>query len=191
MSRTPLPAPFSSSSARLPTVGVALLAGVAVIAIACSSSDGTAAPAPDYTGSCSILASRCHGIANDLAKECHDLGHGGDIAKCGPKKDECLAVCPEGASEPSDAGASDASDAPLDATPDPACVTYCTCMKATCSSMTNYPFTDESTCYSACAVYSAEARTCFQAFCVEATDSGAKDHACEHATGKLGVQECP
>ena len=183
-----------SSSSRpsrlLPKLGAALLLGFAgpAVAIACSSSDGTGGPPSDYAGSCGVLASRCHGTANDLAKECHELGHDGDDGKCGPKRNECLAVCPEKEQEePHDAGIGDAA---TDASPEPACVAYCTCMARNCSSMTNYPFSEESTCYGACAAYSTEERSCFQSFCVEATDAGSNAHACDHATGKLGLAEC-
>jgi hypothetical protein len=174
-------------------LGLLLVAcGIAVIGTACSSSSNASDPPKDYGGSCSALASRCHGIATELAKTCHELGHDGDDAKCGPKKEECLAACPPRVPDDDhDAATSDASDGSAEGGPDPICITYCACMKANCAATANYPFADESVCYGACAVYSAAERSCFQSFCVDAADGGAKDHACEHASGKLGVQECP
>lgn len=170
----------------------AIAGAVLTLVVACSSSDDAAAPAPDYTGSCSTLATRCHDVADTLAVECHELGHAGDTSKCGPRLRECLAVCPEregGAALPfSDAGAKDASG---DAGPDPACVSYCDCMKANCSGVANYPFSDESVCYGACATFTAAERSCFAGFCADAVDAGVRDHACDHATSKLGTAECP
>ncbi|MBS2012826.1 MAG: hypothetical protein JST00_08070 [Deltaproteobacteria bacterium] len=169
-----------------------LLPCVLAVTAACSSSS-PASGAPDVAGSCNELASRCHGFATPLAVECHELGHDGDDARCGPRRSECLAACPEGARDAGSEGAAqDASrDAPSDAAPDPSCVAYCSCMSSACASVKNYPFTDVSACYAACATFSAADRACFTAFCGEAADSGAKDHACDHATGKLGSAECP
>lgn len=167
------------------------IAAFAALVVGCSSST-SASPSPDYTGSCSELASRCHGIATALAEECHDLGHDGDIARCGPRREECLAACLVGARDAGvEASAADAAgDATADAAGDPACIAYCSCMASTCASVTNYPFGNIEVCYAACAVYSASELACFTAFCGEAADSGSQGHACEHATGKLGTAEC-
>lgn len=167
------------------------LGALVVCVLACSSSDEAAAP-PDYTGSCSKLATRCHGVDDALAKDCHELGHAGDTSKCGPRLDACLAVCPEregGAELPfRDAGGEDAS---ADAGRAPACVTYCECMKDHCSSVVNYPFSEERVCYDACATFSEAERSCFTHFCQDAADAGARDHACDHASSRLGTAECP
>lgn len=169
-----------------------VLAAFAALALAAACSSSTpSGSTPDYAGSCSELASKCHGIASTVAKECHDLGHDGDDARCGPRKVECLAACPEGARDAGKDAPAEAGDAGGDAAVDPSCTAYCTCMKASCGSEKNYPFTDESVCYAACATFTAAERTCFTGFCREATDSGAKEHECDHATGKLGMAECP
>lgn len=172
---------------------IATTLGALLLAVACSST-ASSEPAPDagpsYAGSCATLASRCHPYDTVLAKECHDLGHAGDISKCGPRLGECLAECPEreaGAGLPDDAGADGASDAG----PDPSCVTLCDCMKQNCSAVANYPFADEGVCYRACATYTEPERACFSTFCGQAIDAGVRDHACDHATGKLGAAECP
>ena len=165
-----------------------------VLASACSSST-TATPA-DYVGSCDVLATRCHAAATALAKECHDLGHTGDDAKCGPRRAECLTECPEASSEDSgkpdaDSPIGDGSTDAADAAPDPACVSLCSCVEATCADQSNYPYGDPGSCLAACALFSAAERSCFQSFCEKAADGGTKAHDCDHATGKLGGQECP
>lgn len=163
------------------------LGALFLLAVACASSDAAAPIDPE---SCATLANRCHGIADPLAAECHELGHGGDPSKCSPRLRECVAVCPEregGTDLPfRDAGLQDASDAG----PDPTCIAYCDCMKAHCATVTNYPFTDESVCSGACATYTEPERACFTDFCRQAVDAGVRAHACDHATGKLGTLEC-
>ncbi len=176
------------STSRFFAVSIALAAIGAIVA--CSSDD----PKTDHTGACAALASRCHGVGTPLADECHDLGHAGDDARCGPRRDECLAACPERHEDGGDAHSSaDASGADADAAAAPECITYCSCMKSSCSDEVNYPFGDESVCYAACAAFSSGERSCFQSFCTAAgaPDAGAKSHQCEHATGKLGLAECP
>lgn len=170
---------------------LALSTGAALaLAAACSSSTPSGGT-PDDTGSCSELATRCHGLPSAISKECHDLGHDGDDARCGPRKSECLAACPEGARDAGHDATAEAGDAGGDAAVDPACTAYCTCMAASCGSVKNYPFTDEAVCYSACATFTAADRACFTSFCHDAADSGTKEHECDHATGKLGSAECP
>lgn len=172
------------------------LVAFTTLAVASACSDDSNPAAPDYSGSCDVLASQCHGGASPLAVECHDLGHAGDDAKCGPRRDECLAACPKEGTEPeptkdASADSAPADDAAAEAGPSAACVDYCTCMATSCSTMNNYPFTDESVCFSACAAFSDEERACFQFHCDDAAGSGSHDHACDHATGKLGLAECP
>lgn len=59
------------------------------------------APAPTAaTGDkCEHLAKTCHDHAGGgaLLKECHQIGHAGDAAKCGARHDECVAACQEAA----------------------------------------------------------------------------------------------
>ena len=175
-----------------PTACVSLLFAF-LAAASCSSSSTT--PSVDYTGACDRLATRCHSGTSGLAKECHELGHGGDDAKCGPRERECLAECPEGGGghdaatgEDSDldGGPADAADAAA-----AGCTELCTCLEATCADGMNYPFTEPGSCLSACASFSVDERACFRSFCEGAADGGSKAHACDHATGKLGTQECP
>jgi hypothetical protein len=168
------------------------------VVVACSSSDSEDI---DPKGSCSALASACHGVPGDLAAECHELGHAGDDATCAPRKAECLAACPASAHDAGDAGGSakdagglgsnDAGGANPDASPDPGCVAYCACMTTACGDQPNYPFAADGVCLAVCADFSAEERSCFGNFCTEASDAGAREHLCEHATGKLGLAECP
>lgn len=167
----------------------------AVLAFAACSSTTPSTPT-DHAGSCDLLATRCHASTTPRMKECHELGHDGDDAKCGARREECLAECPEEA-VPADGGGGDApadassvSDAG-DAAADPACVALCDCLGATCASQNNYPFEAPGSCETACAGFSASDRACFRAFCEKAADGGSKAHDCDHATGKLGSQECP
>ncbi|HVH45188.1 MAG TPA: hypothetical protein VM925_22705 [Labilithrix sp.] len=173
-------------------VPVGLVLGVAV---ACSSSSSAPSTSDTYTGSCNIIASRCHPIKTPLGKECHELGHDRDDAKCGPRKAECLAECPEtvedgGHSDPVDSGTADAAaagDAASEAAPDGggACTAYCACMTATCASESSYPFADEAACLSACAAFSDANRTCYAASCEDAKTAADKEHDCEHASGTV------
>ena len=160
------------------------------IVLACSSSSSTPSNT-DYAGSCRELASRCHPIQTPLGHECHELGHDGDDAKCGPRKNDCLAECPErdgGDHSPTDSG----NDHPTDAASDGAaeagvnpCEAYCACMSATCASEPNYPFADEVACLSACAGFSADDRACFADHCEDAKTAADKEHDCEHASGAV------
>ena len=155
--------------------------GLVLVAVACSASNDNTSTV--IQGACATLATRCHGIPTAIAKECHDLGHAGDDAKCTPRHSECLAACPEGMHE-ADAGddAPSSSDAGADAA-NPACTAYCDCMSSRCGNEVNYPFTEESVCYAACASFSAAERTCFHDFCERAVDAGVKSHACETRHG--------
>ena len=165
---------------------LAAITATVLLAVACSSS--TPSPAPDYTGSCSQLASQCHGVTTPLGTECHNLGHDGDDSKCGPRKAECLAACPEsaksdGGHEPSDVdagGDAGAADASTDAPADP-CPAYCECMKTACAS----EFADEAACLSACAAFSAKDVTCFATHCEKAKTAADPAHDCEHASGAV------
>lgn len=159
--------------------------------LACSSSSSVP-KTDDFTGSCSLLASRCHPIKTALGKECHALGHDGDDAKCGPRRSACLAECPEtvdtDASTPADSGGEEPKDAGGDAAPDAAstpCATYCACMVATCASEPNYPFAGEAACLAACAGFTADDRSCYTGHCEDAKTAADKEHDCEHASGAV------
>jgi len=167
------------------------LASVALVvtAIACSSSSNERPLGADNAGSCALLASRCHGVDTALGNECHDLGHDGDDSKCGPRKVECLAACPDGVHgdgghvEPhQDAGETrDASsDADADAGGDP-CPGYCDCMKTACATT----FADDAACLSACAALPVEDFACFAQHCEDAKTAADPAHDCEHASGAV------
>lgn len=170
---------------------------IAFVIAACSSSNEP--KAEDYSGSCSVLASRCHPVQTTLGKECHELGHDGDDAKCGPKKAECLAECPEreGGTTHPDSGTDAApatdsgSEAAADSGPDLLCQTYCACLNDTCSTQTGYPFAAAGSCATACAAMNADQRKCWPNWCEQAKASANKEHLCEHAWGALGLDECP
>jgi hypothetical protein len=182
--------------------GVGALFAFGVI-VACSSSDDKAAPAQDYTGTCSTLASQCHPYASKsaFANECHELGHAGDDSKCGPKFQQCQAECPitdasddlpfhivDGQVVNKDAGGDAQGDA--DAGPDD-CVPYCACIKAACT--TKYPYPDDGTCLATCHTFGADDLECWGKFCEKAKtlSEEAKGHTCDHALGKEGSDECP
>ena len=157
-----------------------------VMAIACSSSNDPPSGA-DNAGSCALLASRCHGVDTALGNECHDLGHDGDDSKCGPRKVECLAACPEGDhgdgghTEP-DPDAGDTRDASADAEAgaDP-CRGYCDCMKTACATT----FDDDDACLAACAAFPAKDFACFAQHCEDAKTASDPAHDCEHASGEV------
>lgn len=160
--------------------------------IACSSSSST--DADDVSGACSALASACHGQSTELGKECHDLGHAGDDVACAPRKAECLAACPDDPKPDSGDGADagiGADASPADGSTEAACLAYCECMDRTCASAPNYPFGKAGSCLTACASFTAEERACFTGFCTGGADGGPSQHVCDHATGKLGLSECP
>lgn len=170
------------------TFGFTASLAVVLVALACSSASDPPRPS-DEAGSCSQLASRCHGVDTPIGKECHDLGHDGDDARCGPRKVECLAACPEKAHEdgghgeqPSDAGedAADIADTGSDAPADP-CRAYCDCMKTACSSV----FADDAACLSTCGGFSADDLTCFAKHCEDAKTAADPAHDCEHASGEV------
>lgn len=174
---------------------VALAAGLALgatFAFACSSSDAPKADTASFAGSCKRLASRCHGVGSALADECHDLGHDGDDATCGPREAECLAACPEGdghaehdaaapaddASAPADDAAADAADAAASA-----CALHCACMTTTCASEPGYPYVDERACLVACEGFDAKTLACVTSSCEKAKAASDPAHECEHASG--------
>lgn len=154
------------------------------VLFACSSTDDKPA-ASNSAGSCDLLATRCHDSQTDLGVECHELGHAGDDSACGPRKDECLAECPEGLGEDepkADSGTDAGSDAGGDAGPT-ACEAYCSCMLATCASEPGYPFDDEADCLSDCEDFSEEELDCYATSCESAKEQEDKAHECEHANG--------
>lgn len=176
---------------------IALLAVTGMLfAIACSSSTSDTPPA-DYTGSCSILASQCHPYKTGLGHECHELGHAGNDNACGPRKAECQAACPiveastpEDSSTP-DVDPGDASTDTGDAAPDPVCTSYCQCLTDTCATQNGYPFGAAGSCLAACSKMSAAEKKCWPGFCEQAKNGVSKEHNCEHAWGKLDLEECP
>jgi hypothetical protein len=166
-------------------VRFAVPATLVAVVVACSSSSNT--PAPDYAGSCEILGKQCHGVGTALADECHDLGHAGDDSKCGPRKAECLAACPEdahgdGGHGDTDAGSDASTDAPNADASDGAvdgCIAYCECMKSACD------VTDEAACKTTCAGFSAADLECFGDHCEAAKTAADPAHDCQHASGEV------
>jgi hypothetical protein len=156
---------------------------------ACSSSSTPSPPVDDSAGSCRVLAKECHPHKTPLGIECHELGHEGDDAKCGPRKAECLAACPaiDGGDPHADAGGDAGQDAAGDAgqdAGDPVCAAYCTCMVDTCATVPGYPYTTPTSCAAACAAFTAAERLCWPKFCESAKLAADKAHDCEHAWGK-------
>ncbi|MBX3232400.1 MAG: hypothetical protein KIT84_22510 [Labilithrix sp.] len=174
-------------------IGLAL-----ALVVACSSS-GSDAP-PNHAGSCAILASQCHPYdgKSQLGTECHELGHDGDDAKCGPRLAECQAECPEieggglpfeivdGAVVDKDAGSE--TDAGPDAGPDE-CETYCTCLEQFCSAKYTELYASASCAATCRSSFSQDDRACFFEACTKAKDLAEENrkHECDHASG---VIEC-
>jgi len=161
-----------------------------LVAVAACSSSSSGSPVDDPAGSCRLLAKQCHPSKTALGIECHELGHEGDDAKCGPRKADCLAACPivdggdhdeDAAVEagPIDAGGADAADA----AGDPLCEAYCSCMAGTCAAIPGYPFTTPTSCAAACAALTAAERACWPKFCESAKVASDKAHDCGHAWG--------
>lgn len=169
---------------------------LAILASGACSSSG--AEAPDYTGSCAALASRCHDSTTPLGSECHDLGHDGDEAKCGPRKDACLAECASAPAPSSSASTDDAGpkgvDTPdageaRDAAPTSPCAAYCACMGTTCASEAGYPFASEAACLSACSTFDSKGLACVVTACEKAKTAkspSSKSHECEHGRAPSG-----
>lgn len=75
-------------------------------------------------------------------------------------------------------------------TSDP-CAAYCACLEPTCSSYADYPYDAAGSCMAACQAYTEVERSCFGAFCEQASGAVAgKEHLCEHAWGGAGTSEC-
>lgn len=156
---------------------------------ACSSSTSSTPSTASFAGSCRELASRCHPVKSALGTECHDLGHDGDDAKCGPRRAECLAECPEADAAAGHGHGDDDHDNDQDAGddastadaggPSAACKAYCACMTATCTTA----FADEPACLAKCATFSEADRECFGGHCEAAKTAADKEHDCEHASG--------
>ena len=60
---------------------------------------GQSPPAEAGHDDCEHIAKVCHDHAGASAvtKECHEIGHGGDAAKCAARHEECEAACEEAA----------------------------------------------------------------------------------------------
>jgi hypothetical protein len=186
-----------SRSIRWPVVLTALPLTLVFAALACSEDDP-----PDPTGSCGELASRCHPYDKRTAigHECHELGHAGDDKACAPRRAECLAACPDlpdidaNTSHPTDDGGSStdapaSSDAPAVDAGD-ICTPYCECLLPTCSSQTGFPFASVDACKTQCATLGTAEKVCWPKWCEKAKTLTNKTHTCEHAWGKLGLDEC-
>jgi hypothetical protein len=172
----------------------------AIVFAACSTSSDSSSGAPaDVTGSCAVLASQCHPYDKETAigHECHELGHDGTDSACAVRKAECIAACPlreAGPTPTTDASVDPEGGAEggADAAPDTFCADYCTCLTDTCATVAEYPFAAAGSCEAHCAVLSAAERACWPKFCADAKASTTnKVHLCEHAWGKLGLDECP
>jgi hypothetical protein len=71
------------------------------------------------------------------------------------------------------------------------CADYCACLEPTCGAYAAYPYDAAGSCLAACQAYTEMERTCFAAFCVQASEAVAgKEHLCEHAWGGEGTGEC-
>ncbi len=60
---------------------------------------------------CETIAEACHGAAlvSEIAAECHELGHDGELSECEPRRKECVTACAMiDASVPKDASYDDA-----------------------------------------------------------------------------------
>ena len=147
---------------------LALALSLTALAFACASSSSSTSP--DYAGSCSTLASKCHATFTALGKECHDLGHDGVDATCGPRVSECLAECAhdDGATDAGPSGDAGTASATADGGASAACVAYCTCMTATCGARPTYPYLSEAACLTTCANFTAAGLTCVSAACLTA-----------------------
>lgn len=169
---------------------VALAAAALAVVVVVSCSDSSSSPPGGHHGACAELASRCHPVKTPLGIECHELGHDGDDSRCGPRRAECLAECPE--TEHGDAShAGDASTTPGDADashedagPDP-CVAYCACMLSTCATDAGTTFGDEAACLSACRGFPASDVACYAGHCEAAKTASDPEHDCEHARGDV------
>lgn len=180
-------------------ISLAASALAAALVLACSSKDEATAPAP--TGSCKALSSACHRYdkgGEGVAHDCHELGHDAkDDAVCYARKAECLAACPPieagaatDASAPTTTGdAAAEGDAEAAAPVDP-CASYCACLGTTCSALPGYPHASPDACLAACAAFTADQKACWPKFCEEAKAGVSTTHNCEHAWGKLGLDEC-
>lgn len=183
-------------------IGAAAL--ILVMAIAACSSDSKEPP-PDPSGSCAVIASRCHKYdkVSAIGHDCHELGHAGNDDACFPKKAECLANCPEtdgsashpptedsGTTTTTDGGDPDGSQPFADAGGDNPCEAHCVCLMQTCAAETGYPFPTPEECKTTCNGWTKEEKICLPKWCLKAKDVANKTHLCEHAWGELGTDEC-
>lgn len=175
---------------------VAIAAGVLAV-IACSSSSET--PPEDVTGACRAIASACHRYddgKNVVASECHTLGHDtADDVACARRKAECLAACPTPPGKEDGGHPVEVLDAARETDgeagpPVDVCESYCDCLDGTCATQAGYPHASRADCVTACNAFSAEQKVCWPKFCAQAKAGVSKTHNCEHAWGKLGLDEC-
>ena len=85
------------------------------------------------------------------------------------------------------------ADAPADSSSaSAACTMYCQCMTTSCSTQTGYPWASSAACLQACGGFSEAQQTCWSRYCSMAAmqAESARGHACEHAWGGHGLDEC-
>ena len=70
------------------------------------------------------------------------------------------------------------------------CISYCNCMKETCSSYEKYPYENKDQCLLACSKFNEQETSCWSYFCA-LNDSSMQEHLCEHSWGEFGFDECP
>ena len=159
---------------------------VVATAIACSS------PPYPVTKTCDSISEACHAFdhgVEGVAHECHLAAHTGDEAVCARMLPACQAACVTPiATEPADAGAPDGA---ATASPDPACVPYCMCLTKQCAQPADAPawVKDQGMCVAKCATFSAQERACWSGFC-DVNAASVPAHACVHAWGGHGLDEC-
>jgi hypothetical protein len=169
------------TSLRSPLVTLAWFPVVA----ACSSVTASRSSDPS---ACEAIVTACHGSVSAMGLECHKLGHAGNSEACSSKKDACVLACPANAKDRATSlDASSDADAGVRAS----CQDYCSCMGKHCTGMPNYPFDSDEICLNACSTWSTQDANCFLSWCTQAgTSDAGTQHACDHASSRLGAIEC-
>jgi len=77
--------------------------------------------------------------------------------------------------------------------PSAECVAHCECMKTTCASYADYPYTLDTDCTAHCGRFTAPELKCWSYWCTEAKKATGsnKQHLCQHGWGTWGLEECP
>ncbi len=88
--------------------------------VACSDDDKTDAHHGDSSADCTAITEACHPLdtGEGAIHDCHEVGHGGDPAKCTEKKAECLQTCVATDASTGDASHDDDHDHEGDASSD-------------------------------------------------------------------------